>query len=100
MPGSAAGALFDRQVWWLGTTVVTLGGIALIAFGTPALKVAGAALIAVPHVIGAPHPDTFHGVVPPELSALFAARVLVVGALGWAVLGALAGHFWSRETAA
>ncbi|MDH3667910.1 MAG: CbtA family protein [Paracoccaceae bacterium] len=99
LPGAAAGALADRQVWWMGTVLATLGGIALIAFGSPVLKAAGVMLIAVPHVIGAPHPEAFEGVVPPELSALFAARVLVVGALGWAVLGALAGHFWSRETA-
>ena len=100
LPGSAAGALADRQLWWLGTVVATLGGLALIAFGNPVVKVVGVALIAVPHLIGAPHPAVPEGVVPPELAALFAARVLAVGALGWAVLGALAGHFWSRESAA
>ena len=100
LPGSAAGALADRQLWWLGTVVATLGGLALIAFGSPAIKVGGAVLIAVPHLIGAPHPDHPEGVVPPELAALFAARVLAVGALGWGALGALAGHFWSRERAA
>ncbi|HUF86006.1 MAG TPA: CbtA family protein, partial [Thermohalobaculum sp.] len=67
--------------------------------GTPA-RIAGAVLIAAPHLIGAPHPEAFEGVVPPELSALFAARVLAVGALAWAALGALAGHLWSREARA
>lgn len=99
LPGSAAGALAERQLWWLGTVVATLGGLALIAFGNPGVKAAGAALLAVPHLIGAPHPEALQGVVPPELAALFAARVLAVGALGWAALGALAGYFWSRETA-
>ncbi len=98
LPGAAAGALFDRQVWWIATALGTAGGIALIAWGGPATKVGGAVLIAAPHLVGAPHPDSFEGVVPPELSALFAARVLAVGALGWTALGALAGHFWSRET--
>jgi len=56
-------------------------------------------MIAAPHLVGAPHPEVFEGVVPPELSALFAARVLAVGAFGWAALGALAGHFWSRKSA-
>ena len=100
LPGAAAGELSQRQLWWLATVAGTLIGIGLIAWGNTAAKVAGAALIAAPHLFGAPHPEVFEGVVPPELSALFAARVLAVGALGWAALGALAGHFWSREATA
>jgi cobalt transporter subunit CbtA len=97
LPGAAAADLSARQIWWLATVVGTLAGLAMVAWGSPALKVAGALLIAAPHIWGAPHPHEFEGVVPPELSALFAARVLAVGALGWAALGLLAGHFWSRE---
>ncbi len=97
LPGAAAGELAQRQIWWLATVAGTLVGIGLIAWGNTAAKIAGAVLIAAPHLVGAPHPLEFEGVVPPELSALFAARVLAVGALGWAALGALAGHFWSRE---
>ncbi|MHA1528707.1 MAG: CbtA family protein [Alphaproteobacteria bacterium] len=100
LPGAAAGELAQRQIWWLVTVVGTLAGIGLIAWGNTAAKIAGAVLIAAPHLVGAPHPHSFEGVVPPELSALFAARVLAVGALGWAALGALAGYFWSREAAA
>jgi cobalt transporter subunit CbtA len=98
LPGAAAGELGQRQVWWLFTVAGTLAGISLLAWGNPATKIAGAVMIAAPHLFGAPHPHEFAGVVPPELSALFAARVLAVGALSWAALGALAGHFWSRET--
>jgi len=98
LPGAAAGELVSRQLWWIGTVLATAAGIALIAWGNMAAKVAGAVLIAAPHLVGAPHPESFAGVVPPELSALFAARVLAVGALAWAALGALAGHLWSRET--
>jgi cobalt transporter subunit CbtA len=100
LPGSAAGQLESRQIWWVFTVVATLTGIGLIAWGNMAAKLAAAALLAAPHLIGAPHAEGFAGVVPPELSALFAARVLAVGALVWIALGALAGYFWSRETAA
>jgi cobalt transporter subunit CbtA len=100
LPGAAAGELVQRQIWWLATVAGTLAGIGLIVWGNTAARIAGAVLIAAPHLVGAPHPHAFEGVVPPELSALFAARVLVVGALGWATLGALAGHFWSREAQA
>jgi cobalt transporter subunit CbtA len=99
LPGAAAGELADRQIWWIVTVAGTFAGIGLIAYGNTAAKIAGTVLIAAPHLVGAPHPLAFEGVVPPELSALFAARVLAVGALGWAALGALAGHFWSREAA-
>jgi cobalt transporter subunit CbtA len=99
LPGAAAAELAQRQLWWLFTVAGTLAGIALLAWGNPATKIVGAVMIATPHLLGAPHPDEFSGVVPPELSALFAARVLAIGALGWAALGALAGYFWSRETA-
>ncbi len=100
LPGAAAAELSQRQIWWLATVAGTAVGIGLIVWGNTAARIAGAVLIAAPHLVGAPHPHAFEGVVPPELSALFAARVLVVGALGWATLGALAGHFWSRETPA
>lgn len=100
LPGSAAGELHARQLWWVLTVAATLAGIGLIAWGGPALKLAGAVAIALPHLVGAPHPEGLTGVVPPELAALFAARALAVGALTWAALGALAGHFWSRESAA
>jgi cobalt transporter subunit CbtA len=99
LPGASAAELAQRQLWWLFTVAGTLAGIALLAWGNPATKIVGLVMIATPHLIGAPHPHEFSGVVPPELSALFAARVLAIGALGWAALGALAGYFWSRETA-
>lgn len=97
LPGAAAGELISRQLWWVATVVATLAGIGLMVWGSTMAKIAGAVLVAVPHVVGAPHPQAFGGVVPPELSALFTARALAVSALAWAALGALAGHFWSRE---
>lgn len=98
LPGSGAAALEARQLWWLFAAVATAAGLALIAFGRGAPALAGgAALIVLPHLIGAPHPDGYAGVTPPELAALFAARTLAAGLVAWAALGALAGHFWSRE---
>ncbi len=98
LPGSAAAEMGARQTWWLGTILATAIGLALAALSrSPAIALAGIALIAAPHVIGAPHPDAFAGVAPPELSSLFAARSLGVGAIAWAVLGGLAGMFWTRD---
>ncbi len=97
LPGSVAADLGARQVWWLGTVLATGGGIALLAYGRSGLTAAlGGALLAAPHVVGAPRLDEFYGIAPPELAAEFAARVLGVGLVTWAVLGWLAGQFWSK----
>jgi cobalt transporter subunit CbtA len=100
LPGTPAADLAARQVWWWGTVLSTATGIALMAFGRGVLHAGlGVALLAAPHLIGAPHLETFSGVAPPELAATFAARVLGVGLAVWAVLGWTAGALWSRETA-
>ena len=59
----------------------------------------GAIVIALPHLIGAPHLDRYFGTAAPELGALFATRALGVSAVAWALLGLLAGWIWSREAA-
>lgn len=99
LPGSGAAALEARQLWWLLTAALTLAGIGVLAAVKSPLRYGGLVLIAIPHLIGAPHPDGYAGVTPPELAAHFAARVLVVGAIGWVALGWIAGLLWSRETA-
>lgn len=101
LPGTPAADLSARQIWWVGTAIATAGGLALIGYGRNLVAIlAGAVLLALPHVIGAPEPESYGGVVPPELAASFAARALAVGLLAWAVLGWLAGRFWSQEPAA
>lgn len=97
LPGSVAADLADRQIWWWGTVLATAAGLAAIGYGRRlALVALGAGLIALPHLIGAPLPEGFHGVAPPEVAAAFAARVLGVGLTVWAVLGWTAGRLWSQ----
>ena len=98
LPGTIAADLTARQIWWLGTVIATAGGLALVAYGPGvATSLLGVALLAVPHIVGAPEIDAFHGVVPPEVAAAFSARVLGVGLVVWAVLGGLAGRLWSAR---
>jgi cobalt transporter subunit CbtA len=100
LPGSGAADLGARQIWWVLAVAAGAAGLALLAFGrSPGLRAAGAVLVALPHVIGAPHPAAFSGVAPPELAGLFAARSLGTGAIAWAVLGLVAGHLWARGPA-
>ena len=98
LPGTIAAEVELRQTWWMGTVIATAAGLGLIAFGPSLLYAAfGAAFLALPHIIGAPHLDVYFGIAPPELSAHFATRSLGVSAVSWAVLGTVAGHFWSKD---
>ncbi|MEO5621680.1 MAG: CbtA family protein [Cypionkella sp.] len=98
LPGTIAADLRERQIWWLGTALATGGGLALIAYGRGALAIAaGIALLAAPHVIGAPELDGYFGVAPPEVASAFAARTLGIGLIVWAFLGGLAGRLWQAK---
>jgi cobalt transporter subunit CbtA len=101
LPGSAAADLGARQGWWLGTALATLLGLASLGYGRGApWRIAGAALVVVPHLVGAPAaPAGEAATVPPELAARFAAGSLIVAALFWAVLGTANGWLYRRLSA-
>jgi predicted cobalt transporter CbtA len=60
------------------------------------LKSGGVALILLPHMIGAPHPQHFISTAPAELAAQFAASSLAIHAALWASVGLSVGYFWLR----
>lgn len=100
LPGSVAADLGARQVWWWATAVLTAGGLLALGYGRkPWVFVLAGAALALPHVVGAPVLDAYYGVAPPELAAMFTARVLGVGLVAWAVLGWVAGAVWARDQA-
>lgn len=95
LPGSAAGPLLARQVWWVGTAIAT--GIALWLFirsQTVIPKVVAVVLLAAPHLIGAPQPAAFESKAPAELAAHFAAASLTIQAALWIMSGLVAGALW------
>lgn len=97
LPGTMTAELHARQGWWLSTAAVTAAAIALLAFGRAEWhRLAGVVLLGLPHLIGAPRPDGFAGIVPAELAAHYATATLVSGALFWTVLGGAAGHFLAK----
>lgn len=95
LPGSAAADVVPRQIWWAATAMSTAAGIWLM-FKTlgPSRTVAGAALIAAPHLIGAPHPGTYASTAPAELAGHFTSASLAVHAVLWILVGAACGYFW------
>lgn len=97
LPGTLAAEVGPRQAWWFGTITATSVGLWLIAFARGWITVAGVALIALPHLIGAPHLDIYWGVAPPELSAHFVTLSLGAAAVGWTALGFFCAWFWGHS---
>lgn len=98
LPGMAAAELGPRQAWWLATAAASAGGIALIVFprARPA-KIAGAVLMALPHLVGAPKVPPAPAHLPAELAAEFAVVSLLSAAAFWVALGALSGYLLAKS---
>ena len=101
LPGAAAGALQDRQVWWLATAFVSAGGLAALVLGAGWMtRIAGIVVLLAPHIIGAPHaPNGEVGLAPPELAAHFVASSLFTSLVMWLVLGATIAYVMARMDA-
>ena len=98
IPGSESGPLPARQLWWAATAGMTAGGLALLVFTRRKLAAAAAvALIALPHLYGAPLPSVEAATAAPaSLARQFVVTVTVASFLFWAALGAMAGYFYGR----
>jgi cobalt transporter subunit CbtA len=97
LPAMPAADLFDRQVWWIGTAAATAAGLGLIVFRRdPVSAVIGAALIALPHIIGAPQPESHESPIPEDLHHRFVVMVTLTNLAFWLALGAAAGLLRQR----
>jgi cobalt transporter subunit CbtA len=95
LPGSAAGDLVGRQIWWMATAASTGAGLfALLRIDAPLAKALGVALLVAPHIIGAPQPPAPESTAPAELAARFTAASLAIHALTWILVGAAVGLVW------
>ena len=97
IPGSESGPLLARQLWWVATAGMTAGALALLAFTRRKLTAAAAvALLALPHLYGAPLPPADAAAAPPALARQFVVTVTVASFLFWAALGVATGYFYGR----
>ncbi|KTC39939.1 cobalt transporter [Pseudomonas sp. ABAC61] len=98
LPGTAAADLVQRQIWWVGAAASTAAGIALIVFaGNWLLKLLGAAIIAVPHVLGAPQPEVHSMLAPEALEAQFKIASQLTNAAFWLALGLISAWLFRRK---
>jgi len=97
LPGMPAADLVERQVWWLATVLATAFGLwTIFCRGGAAAIVLGTLVIALPHVVGAPHPADHESAVPAALAAQFVAASLAGSALLWIVVSSVAGAVFER----
>jgi predicted cobalt transporter CbtA len=94
-PGIIQADLAARQFWWAATVVLSAIGMWLIAGQRISRwfhKLAGLAVIALPHLAGAPS-ITRKSIVPPQLMTRFTAASLFAAAMFWTTLGFSGGFF-------
>ncbi len=97
LPGTAAAALGARQIWWLCTAAATAAGLGLIFFSARhSWRAAGGVLLALPHLIGAPHPETAASLSPAALQNQFRVATIFTSALFWLLLGTLSAAAFGR----
>lgn len=104
LPGAAAAALHERQLWWLFAAASGASGLAVLAFGRRPWRFLGLALVALPFVVGAPHLEVgaysgYPADIEREMEALavrFTYATALANALYWLVLGALSGYAVAR----
>lgn len=97
IPGTFAADLVPRQGWWLLTVFCSGIGLALVALQRQWIwKIAGAILVIVPHILGAPHPEVHGGTAPQPLADAFIWRTAFVNAIFWLLLGGLSAWSFRR----
>ena len=97
IPGTEAAPLADRQLWWAMTAALSAGGLALLAFNKRTLlKLLGAVLLVLPHLIGAPQPAVHGSAAPAELAQAFIYASALANVVFWLTLGGLLAYFYKR----
>jgi len=101
LPGTAAADLASRQVWWVGTAASTAVALALMVFarGWP-LKLAGAVLLVIPHLVGAPQPAIHESLAPEALEAQFRWAAQLTNVAFWLALGSATAWLFRRSARA
>ena len=88
IPGAFAAELPDRQLWWTFAVGCSGIGVGLLLLAPKmAAKGAGAVLLAVPHLAGAPHPEVAGGLAPQALADRFVVATSVTNGVFWLILG-------------
>jgi cobalt transporter subunit CbtA len=99
LPGTDSAELHSRQAWWLFTAAATaIGLFGMVLTKQRWLQIGGASLLALPHLIGAPHPEVARALAPEALQQHFVVLTSINNALFWLALGAISGQLLRKVT--
>lgn len=97
LPRVPAAPLEPRQIWWVATAVATASGLGLVFLRRSLwASLLGLILMALPHLIGAPHLEEVRTNVPAALSHQFVVAVTLTSLLFWALLGSVTAVAYAR----
>lgn len=100
IPGTLSADLFDRQLWWTFTAAFSAASVALIAWRRAVWAWAGsAALLVLPHLVGAPQPEQYGAVAPAWIAQEFIWATIFVNAVFWLALGVISASLFRRFAA-
>jgi len=105
IPGMEAAAIENRQGWWLLAVSAAVAGLACLAFAPTKIKALGLAVMALPYLIGAPHPqgpaishpDAQAVTDLSQLHADFVVASALTNLIFWLVLGLLSAYLLGRK---
>lgn len=97
LPAMPAAELDARQLWWVATALCTSIALGLLFYRRSLVAILAAiALLAAPHLIGAPQPGSDQTPIPEGLHHSFVVAVVLTTLLFWVLLGGLTGLFRKR----
>ena len=97
LPGTAAASVESRQLWWLLTVACTLTAlVSLQRSRNWPVRIASVGLLALPLLVGAPHPEIHQSLAPASMQREFIAASLVSMFLFWVSVGPLTGYLFQR----
>jgi cobalt transporter subunit CbtA len=97
LPGTVSGDLDARQIWWLAAVACTGAGLCIFAFKRHiAWMAAGVALIALPHVLGAPRAAMHETLAPASLAVEFVVASIATAFVYWLFLGGMLGFLLNK----
>jgi cobalt transporter subunit CbtA len=87
LPGMPAADLEARQIWWVWSVASMVAALAIgVRSQVWSARLVALAVDASPHIFGAPSAPLAAATIPPDLTALYVARVLGVSFAGWLVM--------------
>jgi cobalt transporter subunit CbtA len=98
LPGVESVPLVPHTLWWLFTVTLTALGLWMLVFATrPTSRVAGLVLVAIPHIVGAPHGAAQQLTATHDLANEFITATALANAIFWLMIGLIAGALCRPE---